>query len=38
VNRVRTLERVRGVMLLIIIALLIGVLLQILSAGGLPRL
>ncbi len=37
-TRVRRLERVRGLMLLIIIALLMGVLVRVLTAGGLPRL
>ena len=36
-TRVRTLDRVRRLMLLLIVALLAGAMLQILSAGGLPR-
>ena len=36
-TRVRTLQRVRRLMLVLIVALLAGAMLQILSAGGLPR-
>jgi hypothetical protein len=36
-TRVRTLERVRRLLLVFIVALLMGMLLQILSSGGLPR-
>ena len=36
-TRVRTLDRVRRLMLMLIVALLAGAMFQILSAGGLPR-